>query len=792
MKQSPWLKLDARIGSVFKWTVLMVWSSFYGSAADWIQWRGNALNGIANGSPMLMNAAAVSLNLVLKTPLGSGYSCVSVKGDIAVTMATQEKSDFVLAYHAEKGHLLWRYRLEEFFIGQGGADDGPLSTPTIDGDRVYAVSARGRLVALALSTGKEIWSKDLKTQFDGHPSSYGYSTVPVVSGTKVMVAVGGSEKRSLAAFDRLDGKLQWTVGVEDRIIFQNPLVLKLLGKTQCIVPSLKKVFGVDPQKGSLLWEVALEGYHSDTQVLAVGENRFLLASESNLQLFEISSAASGYDVKLVWKSRAMKNSHGAPVLLGEYLYGFNGSFLSCAKLSDGKAVWKTRKPGGQNLIAVGDSLAFWDHSGSLVLAKAQPEGYAEQARLKLSDQTQNYVPPSFANGKFYLRDFEHLFVVSMKPSARKQIAGTDQPKPFGIMAKLHGDLATGNPEKVLERFKAAHPQWPIKDRSGWIHFLYEGDVEDIAILGDMTGNFLSENLYPIPGTSLYYRSYQMEAGNRWEYLFSIYEDFLIDSKNPQQIQTPRGPKSVISHSDWRGFQPKVRLKDAQKGKLFPVKIDIPDREEAAEVQVYLPPGHQPKGPAIPFVMVSFGKQALEFGKYKDVLDHRYQRTGKPLAAVFLGLPENFWYSANAESTAEFLEKQVLPKISQAFSLSNKREERALIAPSWSSQNVMRFLVTRGQSFGKAGFQGPFFETNYRRNFLDPHIGKLPKTEFVFRWGRYDFFVADSPIDTATESHTNVAYLKGKGHQATGKMHPGGSGWIVWQTDLDALLDQLSL
>jgi hypothetical protein len=40
-------------------------------------------------------------------------------------------------------------------------------TPTVDGDRLYAFTARGELVCLQTADGKELWRKSYPDDFDG-------------------------------------------------------------------------------------------------------------------------------------------------------------------------------------------------------------------------------------------------------------------------------------------------------------------------------------------------------------------------------------------------------------------------------------------------------------------------------------------------------------------------------------------------------------------------------------------------------------------------------------------------
>lgn len=772
--------------------VWFFWMSFAPMtlASDWVQWRGNDSDGRVPSHADWQHASSFTLDLVFQKSLGSGFSSVSIKDQFAITLATLGDGDFVIAFDANTGTMRWRYRLEDFFPGQEGSKDGPLSSPTIDETRVYALSARGRLVALSLTDGTLIWDHDLGQLVGGEPGAFGRTTAPLIHGSQVLVAAGGTENRTLVAFEKSNGSLQWAAGIEDQVFYQSPVIVEIAGKTQCIVPTNQNLFSVDPLNGKVLWKKTLKQAHADSHILKVNETHFILASTRNLQMFEVKAEAGTYEVTQKWQSLAMKRTFGPPVLIDDHLYGFNGSFLTCVDPQSGKSLWKNRKPGGKNLIAVGNTLLFWDLEGHLIAARAQPQGFEEQGRIKLTSPKRTLSAPSFAHGKVYLRDLENFYVVGMRPSAKEAKDNNDNESLVGIMKKLHEALAKGPADGVINQFKADYPQWPIQDQNGWYHFLYEGKVQDIAIVGDMTGGLLPQPLNIIPGTDLFFRSYQMEKGNRWEYQFAHFDERFVDPKNPHKIAINGQEKSVVTHKDWQSFAVKKTIAKKYQGKLVSIKVKAPDSDLEVETQVYLPASYRKKDKDLPLVVVARGKEALEWGHFAQVLDDRDQQ-GKPAMIVaFLILPNIYWRGPNSNKTSQLLKEKILPELSRRFPISKKRNDRAMLAQDWSALNIFRYLLLTDSSFGKFGLQSPCFGTNFDRNYLEPNLGRLPKTRFVFQWGRYDQYTHHIPLHIAEDSQRRVALLKQSGHDAIGKQHPGGHGWVVWQSQLNAMLNSL--
>jgi len=84
-----------------------------------------------------------------------------VVGDRLVTAFSDGESDWLGALDANTGEERWRYRFGETHEGQDAADDGPLATPMIHQGIVYGLGPRGRLIALRLADGIEVWSRQL-------------------------------------------------------------------------------------------------------------------------------------------------------------------------------------------------------------------------------------------------------------------------------------------------------------------------------------------------------------------------------------------------------------------------------------------------------------------------------------------------------------------------------------------------------------------------------------------------------------------------------------------------------
>lgn len=86
----------------------------------------------------------------------------------------------------------WRQVLGPRYAGHDGSDDGPSSTPVIDGGVVYALGPKGLLLALRTTDGTKVWSRDLVAELGAREPRFGFVTTPLALGDLLYVETGGS------------------------------------------------------------------------------------------------------------------------------------------------------------------------------------------------------------------------------------------------------------------------------------------------------------------------------------------------------------------------------------------------------------------------------------------------------------------------------------------------------------------------------------------------------------------------------------------------------------------------
>ena len=199
---------------------------------DWPQFRGRNVDGISTERDVFHAGRIPALEVSWKQPIGSGYSGISIAGNVAVTMFTDGESNFVIAFDAKTGRERWRFPFSPIYKGHDGSYDGPMSTPLIDGNLTVALGPSGRLFALDNLDGELVWSTDLVNDVGASVPLYGFATSPVLLDGTVIVQIG-SEAGTVAGFDPETGERRWSVGT-DGVNAQTPIPVSLNGRRQLL------------------------------------------------------------------------------------------------------------------------------------------------------------------------------------------------------------------------------------------------------------------------------------------------------------------------------------------------------------------------------------------------------------------------------------------------------------------------------------------------------------------------------------------------------------------------------
>lgn len=395
-------------------------------AADWPQYRGPNLDG-STTETIATKWPAGGPKPVWKVASPNGFSSFSVAGGKAFTQVVREVEgagrEVAVALDAATGKELWALPVGGTAYGhqggnEGAADnkggDGPRSTPTVVGGKVYVMSSDLALFCLDASSGKQLWTHDLMKEFAGRNITWKNAASPVVDGNLVYVA-GGGPGQSLLAFNKDSGALVWK-SQDERITHSTPVLATIHGVKQVIYFCQSGPVAVDAKDGKLLWKFPFRFKISTAMTPIVGGDIVFFSAGYDMggAAVRVVKTAAGFEAKQLWDvpghkgDNAVANHWSTPVLKDGHLYGmfqfkeYGSGPMKCVELATGKIKWSKPGFGPGNVILAGGNVLALSDAGELVLVEPSPAGYKELSRAKVITG-KCWSTPVVSNGRVYVR-----------------------------------------------------------------------------------------------------------------------------------------------------------------------------------------------------------------------------------------------------------------------------------------------------------------------------------------------------------------------------------------------------
>ena len=378
---------------------------------DWTQWRGPSRDGRSAETGLLKTWPAQGPPVAWRTTgAGIGYSSFAASGGRLYTLGGRNQREFVIAFDASTGKRVWETPAGALFGNDRG--DGPRGTPTIDGDRLYALGGSGDLVCLDVKAGKPIWTKNLMRDFGGSNIYWGLSESPLVVNDRVLVQAGG-RNAAIVALDKMTGEALWRRH-SDEPGYSSAVVAQVGNTQQAIFFTAHRAVGVSVRDGRELWSYdRVSNSTANVATPVVAGNRVFLSSDygTGAALLELTSSGA----REIYFTPEMRNHHSTSVLVGDHLYGFSGSILTAMRLADGRVAWRDRSVGKGSLIYADERLYLYSENGVVGLAEPAPAGYREHGRFRIqAGSLPTWSHPIVSGGRLILRDQDSVYAYDVR------------------------------------------------------------------------------------------------------------------------------------------------------------------------------------------------------------------------------------------------------------------------------------------------------------------------------------------------------------------------------------------
>ncbi len=413
---------------------------------DMPAYRGMNRDGVVIG-PEIRTAWDTAPKPLWQQPCGDGYGSMVIVGDRLLTIEQRDNNECVLCYQASTGRELWKYEhVARFWEGMGGA--GPRSTPTIDGDLVFAQGAMGDLACLELATGQPLWSKNLLKLFHLPNATWGMTSSPLVIGEHVIANAGGRRGDGLVALDRSSGDVVWegaglrlpltdtadepaTPDVpaaeepghakiaesdQNRPGYASPTLVTIHGVKQILNFDGTGVRGCDVETGKSLWFFHHENGPAVNagQPLLFEDGRVFISCSYTVgcAMVQVTHEGQKWKVKPLWANKNMRCKFTSPVLYDGAIYGLDEGYLTCLDPQTGDRLWKRSREGAYQhgqLLLTNRIIVALSEDGRCVFVKPNREKLEELGQFAaLSNAYKTWNPPALVRGKLYVRNHHDM------------------------------------------------------------------------------------------------------------------------------------------------------------------------------------------------------------------------------------------------------------------------------------------------------------------------------------------------------------------------------------------------
>ncbi len=391
---------------------------------DWPQWRGPDRTGLSTETGIAAKWAEGGPKLIWKaTGAGKGFSSVVVKDGRVFTLGERADGEYLVAFDLKTGKELWSQPMGDGYKNKFG--NGPRSTPTVDGDRVFGLGASGQLWAVSTHDGKPIWHHDLIAKFGGESIiekfkgkktiRWGLSESPLVEGDLLICNVG-AKGGSIIAFNKTNGETVWrSKGIDDVPGYASAIAVTMGDVRQIINYTGKRMLGLNVNDGSVLWEYDKTAKTNANHATPIFHDGNVFMSGKGTSLVKLIADHEKFKVEEVYHLGKLRNHHGGSVLVGDHVYGVYSKGLTCVDLKTGETKWKDRGVGPASISYADGKLFCVGEKGKVSLVKASPDKFEELSSFSIEPiQKTIWAHPVISDQRLLIRNADEILCYDVK------------------------------------------------------------------------------------------------------------------------------------------------------------------------------------------------------------------------------------------------------------------------------------------------------------------------------------------------------------------------------------------
>ena len=377
---------------------------------DWPQYRGPSRDGLTAESGWSVEGKEKNL---WEAQVGLGYSAAVVSAGRLYTMGhmAEDGMDVIWCLDPTTGEEMWAQSLPAKIWNKfhGG---GTNATPSVDGDKVYVLNREGNFLCLDAASGEILWKRNLTEEWKLTLPTWGLAASPLVLDDMLVLNVG-----PVVALDKENGEVLWKTRDMGHA-YATPVDFQLGGSPVLASFGGLGLFVLDRAGGEVMFEHEWRTQYDVNAAtpVVVGEKLFISSGYGHGGSM---LAFDGAEKKVEWENKQLKTQMSGAVLVNDHLFGFDDAVLKCIDQA-GEVMWKERGLGNGALIGADGKLVIVTGKGELIVAEADPKGFAAKSKVKVLDDGAFWTIPTLVDGLIYCRSSKGQLVCRDHRAAASQ------------------------------------------------------------------------------------------------------------------------------------------------------------------------------------------------------------------------------------------------------------------------------------------------------------------------------------------------------------------------------------
>lgn len=425
---------------------------------DWPCFLGPRYDGTSSETGIRTDWSGGGLPIRWTRPLGTSYGIGSVAGGRYYQFDRYGDQERLTCLVADTGEEIWSDQQPVSYEDMYGYNNGPRSSPVIDGDAVYTLGVAGQLTCRSVADGTIRWTIDTHEQYGVVQNFFGVAASPLVLGDAIIVMVGGSPEEdsqlppgrldrvtpngsALVAFDKRTGRELYSVG-DYLASYSTPRPLRL-GDTTLILAFVREgLLAVELETGKQAWFAPWRSRKLESvngAVPLVHGDQVMVSECYEIGSLLLGVKRDGYEILRRdgrgSREQSFRAHWATPIRVGDAVYGSSGrnapdSDLRCIDWATGELRWSDPRRERSSLLAVDGHLVVLGERGMLELIRATPESYQSVTSLDLSGPHEAaggrpllsypcWAAPILSHGLLYVRGDDRVVCFELIPDSNR-------------------------------------------------------------------------------------------------------------------------------------------------------------------------------------------------------------------------------------------------------------------------------------------------------------------------------------------------------------------------------------